>query len=167
MALTRACFYSIVQFYRFQDFTVLPFIVTRTVTSMYICLRSLMFLIVSFLRSMTGKYCHTAIMIGMFATFLYMYTPMENYITMLWAHQVCLTCILSTVYVQTCRSDWTVSRLSFPAALVDTEWTTSPILDIASETALYTCEKVQLHVAIALLITKTSTNYIITVNTGV
>ena len=29
-----------------------------------------MILIVSFIRSMTGKYCHTAIMIGMFAILL-------------------------------------------------------------------------------------------------
>ena len=68
MALTQARFYSIEQFYCFQDFTVFSFIVTRTVSSMYICLGSLMILIVSFLRSMTGKYCHTASMIGMFAT---------------------------------------------------------------------------------------------------
>ena len=42
MALTQARFYSIVQFYCFQDFTMFSFIVTRTVSSMYICLGSLM-----------------------------------------------------------------------------------------------------------------------------
>ena len=68
MALTQACFYSIVQFYSFQDFTVFSFIVTKAVSSIYIYLGSLMILIVSFLRSMTEKYCHTAIMIGMLAT---------------------------------------------------------------------------------------------------
>ena len=70
MVLTQACFYSIVQFYCFQDFTVFSFIVTKAVSSIYIYiyLGSLMILIVSFLRSMTEKYCHTAIMIGMLAT---------------------------------------------------------------------------------------------------
>ena len=61
-------FYSIMQFYCFQDFTVFSFIVTRAVSSIYIYLVSLMILIVSFLKSMTEKYRHAAIMIGMLAT---------------------------------------------------------------------------------------------------
>ena len=38
MVLTQARFYSIVQFYCFQDFTVFSFIVTKAVSSIYIYL---------------------------------------------------------------------------------------------------------------------------------
>jgi len=47
---------------------------------------------------------------------------------------------LHTMYVQTCRSDWMVDKLSWCLSLllVHSDFIISPILEVASDTASYT-----------------------------